>query len=332
MERNIIKKQKYSYSKINTYDSCGWKYFLTYKEGHYLFTDSLAASFGSLVHWVEQNIGETIKAGEQVNYEKLKEDFLNINIPKTSKFDVNGGIFGVNILKQRYTEEYFKTNELGQSYATRAQDYLDRGIYRLENWLKANPDYEIFGLEQFFSITFNGEILSGFIDRIFHNKADDSYIIEDIKTKDKPFKDEELTTPLQFVIYNLALQNILDNENIVITCAYDLPFCNLKQDAGTKGFMKRGTEKLKKLFDGINHEEFIPAPSPLCAWCSFSPTNPNQPEGGKGLCPYYSLWTPSHKTFAVANAWEGMNKHKEILQRELNKEILNTELGIDFDF
>lgn len=326
------KKPKFSYSKVNTYDSCGWKYYLTYKEGHYVFTDNITTEFGVLVHFVEESIGKALKEGKEPDYEQLKNDFYNINIPKTSKFDTKGGIFGVNILKERYPEDFFKTNEAGQSYATKAKDYADFGIYRLENWLKAHPDYEVYDLEKFFSFTFEGEVLSGYIDRIFHNKKDNSYIIEDIKTKDKPFKDDDLVTPLQFVIYDLALHNILGDDNIKISCVYDLPFCNMKQDAGTKGFLTRGTDKLTKIFGGIHADDYHPGPSPLCAWCQFSPTNPNQPEEGKGLCPYHSLWTPGHKTFAVAHAWEGMDAHQKIMQRELNKTLLKDELGIDFDF
>ena len=60
-----------------------------------------------------------------------------------------------------FPEDFFKTNELGQSYATKAQDFAEFGMYRLENWLKAHPDYEVYDLEKFFSFTFEGEVLSG---------------------------------------------------------------------------------------------------------------------------------------------------------------------------
>lgn len=326
-----LKKSKYSYSKINTYDSCGWRYYLTYKQGHYIFTKNINTEFGTLVHYIEQQIGEALKAHKPVDYDKLKKDFYELNIPKTSKYDTTGDIFGINVIKQHFPEDFFKTDELGHSYATKAEDYLNFGIYRLENWLKDNPDYEVYGLEKFFSITFEGEILSGFIDRILYNKKENTYIIEDIKTKDKPFKDDDLVTPLQFVIYDLALRSIIDDDKAEIKCAYDLPICNMKQDAGTKGFLRRGKEKLQKLFTGINEEDFTPRPTPLCAWCVFSPTNPTQPEAGKNLCPYYSLWTQTNKTHKVAHAWKGMEAHEKLL-KELQENNIKTEIGIDFDF
>lgn len=328
----MFKKSKFSYSKLNTYDSCAWKYYLTYKEGHYVFTENINTFYGTLVHFIEEKIGNALKIGEKPDYEQLKKDFYDINIPKTSKFDTKGGVYGINILKEKFAEDFFKTNELGKSFATKAKDYAEYGIYRLEKWLTENPKFQVYGLEHFFSINFNDQILSGFIDRILYNKEDNMYIIEDIKTKDKPFKDEELATPLQFVIYTQALKEIINDDTATIKCVYDLPFCDLKQDAGTKGFMTRGLEKLNKIFTGIDGEDYTPSPSPLCAWCQFSPTNPTQPVEGKGLCPYYSLWTPSHKTFAVAHAWKGMSEHQKILQQELNKNLLNDELNIDFDF
>lgn len=236
-----------------------------------------------------------------VDYDKLKDEFLNINIPKRDEFDTEGGIFGINILKQKYKNEFYQTDEQGKSYYTKTLDYLNYGIYRLENYLKKHPELEVFDMEKFFSIEYKGHILSGFIDRIFYNKNNDTYIIEDIKTKGKPFRDEDLITPLQFVIYTVALANALEINENQISCCYDLPFCDLKQPAGTPGFIKRGHNKLNKIFGGIDNNDYTPRPSPLCHWCQYCLTNPDQPEEGKGLCPYASLWTKENRTHQVLN-------------------------------
>lgn len=323
------KKSRFSYSKIDTYRSCGWKYYLTYQEGHYIFSENVTTEFGTLVHFIEQQIGIALMNGTPVNYAKLKDDFQNINIPKTSKYDRSGGIYGTNILKKRYPLEFLATDERGKSFATKAEDYLDYGIYRLEKWMQEHPTYKIFGLEQNFEVEFEGETFAGAIDRIFYDEERNAYLIEDIKTKDKPFRDEDLPTPLQFVVYTLALRSIINDPEAKIECQYDFPFCDLKQPAGTAGYMDRGTEKLRSLFSGIRKEEFAPGPSPLCAWCQFSPTNPNQPKEGEGLCPYHSLWTPGNRTHKVAAPWKGMAHHKEAVER---KETIKKELDIDFDF
>jgi putative RecB family exonuclease len=315
-----IKTQRFSYSKLNVFNSCGFKYKLTYVDGHYTFTDSLATLLGSLLHKCEENMARTLQEGKQIDYEKIKDDFLNLNIPKKDKFDNDGGIFGINFLKKQYREEFFAPDEQGASYNTRIVNYLNSGVYRLEKYLKENPNLEVYDMEKYFSVSLHDYILSGYIDRIFHDKVNDYYIIEDIKTKHKPFKDTELTTPLQFVVYVYALSKNLGLPYNKFKCVYDLPFLDQKQEAGTPGFMERGLKKIEEIFNSISQEEYIPKPSPLCAWCSFSPTNPEQPLEGKYLCPYYSLWTKDHKTFEVSHKWYGLDHYEQDIKDEIDKE------------
>ena len=321
------KYEKFSYSKLNTFESCAFKYDLTYNKGHYTYADTVATMMGTLVHWVEESIARSIKDGEPINYDKLKEDFLHIEIPKTSPYDQNGGIYGIDYIKREFPEDFFKANEKGESYLTKSQKYLQTGIYRLEKYIKANPGLTIYGMEQYFQIDFKNHMLSGYIDRIFYDTVRDIYLIEDIKTKDKPFREEDLVTPLQFVIYTKALSSMLDIPVEKIQCAYDLPFCDIKQPITNTEYIKRGIKKLDKIFEGIESKDFKPNPSPLCAYCPFSPTNPDQPADAQNLCCYYSLWTPngSHKVWEVAHKWEGMERNEEIL-----KEFF--EDPIDFDF
>lgn len=330
------KKPKFSYSKLNTYSSCGWKYYLTYITGHYVFTDSLASELGTLLHHTEEEIAKSLKAGETPNYEQLKKDFAELNIPKAFPGDNKGGIYGTNILKERYKEEYFKPNAEGVSYFTKVADYLTHGIYRLEEFLSANPNLLIFDMEKYFAVDYKGHLLSGFIDRIFYDTETEEYIIEDIKTKGKLFSDQDLATPMQFVVYVYALAQTLGISEDKIKCVYDLPFCDMKQPAGTANFMKRGLKKLDSIFEGIETEDYAPAPSPLCHWCPFCPTNPEQTEEGKYLCPYYSLWTREDKTHAVANKWQGMEKHSEIMREEKEKQLAaaadSQDKKTDFDF
>lgn len=331
------KNPKMSYSKINNYDQCHWKYYLTYKENHFFFGESLAADFGVLVHYCEQKIFETLKKGEPVDYEQIKKDFNDINIPKKDRFDTDGGIFGVNILKEKYKKEFYEPNNMGQSYYSRGLDYLSTGMYRIEDYLKANPDIYPFAAEKYFSITFEGFNFSGHIDRIYYNEKTDEYIIEDIKTKTKLFKDDELVTPLQFVIYCIGLNEGLDIPYEKMSCRYDLPFMNTKQDAGSKGFITRGITKLKKLINKMNSEDWEPSPSPMCYYCPYCNNNPEQPEGAENLCPYYCLWKPDEKTMQTASKWNGFDSHSEVLKKFINKYGKNIKVqkvveGFDFDF
>lgn len=317
------KPVKYSYSRLNVYNSCAWRYRLQYLEGHFINVDSLAADLGTTLHYIEESIARSLKNHEEINYDQLKDEFYNINIPKTSPYDTKGGVYGINILKEKYKEEFYEPDDNGVSYNTKVEDYLNFGIYRLENYIKDNPGLEVYDMEKFFSVTYNGYTLSGFIDRIFYNKNTGKYIVEDIKTKGKLFKDTELVTPLQFVVYVYALHTTLNIPYEDIECFYDLPFCQTKQKAGTPGFMQRGMKKLDEIFTGIDAGNYEPNPSPLCHWCNFCPTNPNQPEAGKNLCPYYSLWTRENKTHAVSHKWRGMENHESIMNHELKKQAQN---------
>lgn len=323
------KGTKYSYSRVNVFDSCGWKYYLTYEAGHYIYQDSLAADFGTLVHHIEESIGLSLKAGEKPNYDKLKDEFEHINIPKKDKYDTEGGIYGIEILKKKYPKEFFEANQNGQSYFTKSLDYKSTGIYRLENRLSKAPNLKVWACEQYFDVTFLNRRFGGFIDRIIFDEDTGDYYVEDIKTKDHPFKDEELVTPLQFVIYVQALSDMLNIDPKKIHCVYDLPICDWRQDAGTKGFLKRGLTKLEKIFNQIDNKEFVPNPTPLCWWCPFNHGNPDAPAEGKNLCPYYSLWRPDNRVREVANLWEGMERHAIIVKRLDNNEV---DSIIDFDF
>ena len=45
-----------------------------------------------------------------------------------------------------------------------------------------------------------------------------------------------------------------------------------------------------------------------------------QTEEGKGLCPYYSLWTKQNKNFNVNHKWLGLKNHQKILEEFQNNE------------
>ena len=105
-----------------------------------------------------------------------------------------------------------------------------------------------------------------------------------------------------------------------VRCSYELPLCDTKQEAGTKGFIKRGNDKIEKLLTRIENGEFAPHPTPLCHWCVFSATKPNQPEEAKNLCPYFSHWTRETKDFSVECEWMGEENHEAILEAFKNKE------------
>ena len=304
-----IAKSKYSYSKIDTYEQCHFKFKLQYIDGNYFYSDSIATLFGSEIHEIEETIANNIKNKEAINYIALK----------------NKLILKMAELKYKFPADFEALDKSMRTYQDKAKAYLEKGIYRLENFMKAHPTYEIVGAEIPFKFDFDDEFyFSGFIDRVFKDTATGKYIIQDIKTWAIPAEEEKLKTPLQFVVYSLAVKNMYGVTTDDITCEYDLPICDLVQKGGTAGYINRGISKLKKLFNSIKAKDFTPKPSPLCHWCNFCSHNENAPEEGKHLCPYFMHWTKENKDFSKENEWHGLENHQKVMEA-YQKKYQNTE-------
>lgn len=338
--QNGKSKGRYSYSKISCYDQCPYKYNLRYNEQKYISEAGVAAAYGSLVHHILQREADAIKAGKEIDYESLKADFVELNLPKRSKWDRDGDLFGTKILSKRYPKEWldFDTKS-GKNYAAKAQEFLSFGIYEFPKFMEAHPELEVYGAEVQFEFEYRGYVFYGFIDRILHEKGTDRYLIYDIKTKDSPFRDQDLVTPLQFVIYAKALREKI-GENIEISCFYDLPTIHMTQAAGTRGFEARGMKKVDKLLDGVEAGDYHPKPQKICWWCEYR-RKPGMPEENQ-LCPYYSLYNGETKenTWEVKNQWFGPEHHQDVMRRFREECKLEDELDgtsskrgkWDFDF
>lgn len=311
------KPERFSYTKIDTYKQCGWKYKLQYVDGKFFPADTIATMLGTLVHFIEQRISEAYINGREPDYPALINDFWNCNIPKKDKYDREGGIKGVNLIRQQFAEEYFEVDENGSSYALRCKYYAEQGIYRQKQFLEENPNIEIVDVEKYFEYNYKGHLFAGYIDRVLRNKETGKYIVEDLKTARKPYDSSTIASPLQFYVYVLALKSCYNLDEAPDECYYNYPLIGVRQQAGTKGWLKRADTKLSKLFAGIEGQDWTPHPSPLCHWCNFCGTNPNQPEGAKHLCPYQCQWTRTNKTFDKLNEWEGMDRHEAVMRHYL---------------
>lgn len=291
--------ERFSYSKIDTYAQCGFRYKLRYVDKHFVDTGGLATELGTAIHETEEAIANAIKAGEQINYIALK----------------NNLILKAMELEYKYKDTFIQEDKSGRTCKEKIYEYLTSGIYRLDNFLMANGHFKVVDTEKEFEFILPGTDVTfhGFIDRILYNTKTNRYIVQDIKTYAVPVEKKNLSVPLQFVVYTHAMKYLYGAERDNIECQYDLPFCNVTQDAGTESFMSEGTQKLQNLLTAINEQDFAPKPTPLCHWCEFCPTNPNQLYEAKNLCPYHSLWTRENKTTQVASHWAGLENHELVL-------------------
>ena len=329
---------KYSYSRIETYNKCPWKYKLKYVDSNYIEGGTLATELGTLIHFIEEHISFYLMKGEAPDYDQLLDDYYNINVPKKDSKDVDGGQFGINILQKRYPSEFFTADENGNSYATRCEWYAKEGIYRQEKFLEAHPTYKIFDVEKYFEFTYEGHIIKGYIDRIWYDTATKQYIIDDIKTKNKFFDEKDTKTPMQHCIYAMALKEALGLFTEPTTFFYDLPFVNARQPVGSMHCIDRAKKKLSKLFAQIDgnmeniQDQWKPSPSALCYYCEFGGLNPKLTPEGRHLCPYYSLWKPGAKfPCDTLNEWKGIDRHEEVMSHFLNEQCTNGQTVKQFD-
>lgn len=293
------KEIKYSYSRLDCYEQCAFRYWLKYIEGHYASAGSIALEFGTAVHAVEEKIGNCIKESIEIPYEELIGDFARKCVE----------------MEQKYPQNFIELDKSGRTYPDKINYYLNEGIYRLEKFMKVNPELEIVGTEVPFTFRLHGkQLFKGFIDRILRNKITNQYIVQDIKTYAMPLEHDKLVTPLQFAVYCLGIGEAFGVDPESISCSYDLPLCDMIQDAGTKGFVKRGVAKLDKIFGKIDEKDWTPKQSPLCHWCEFCASNDSAGGDTKFLCPYFMHWTRENKSFDKENEWMGIENNKAITE------------------
>ena len=299
--------ENFSYSKLDLFKQCGFKYKLKYVDKHFLYDENISTALGHAIHSIEEDIANTFikDANATIDYIALKNKFI-IEAMK---------------VRHKFPQDYVTPDKSGQTCEEKVKGYLDNGIYRLERQLRFNPGYKIIAAELPFEFDFYGAHFKGKIDRVIYDSVRNRYLIQDIKTYSVPVDRKDLTPiPLQFVVYVLAVEKLYNITAGQIHCQYDLPFCDCIQDTCLLCVGPSDLSAIEQLLDSIKQSLFIPNPGPLCHWCEFCPTNPGQPEGGKNLCPYYSLWTRENKTKAVAEQWQGLDRHAEVMANYLKKQ------------
>lgn len=329
MNDKYAKKTKYSYSRLAQYKNCPFAYDLKYNQQKYVDPPTLVTLLGTTIHHIEEKISLSLMEGRSPNYSDLIDELYNINKPKISKYDVDGDIFGLNILKERFNEEYYTpSDKTGLTYYDKVNKYIEN-IERQESFLLEHPELEIVDVEHGFSFEYQGEIIKGFIDRLLKYKGTSKYQIHDIKTRERLFEGSDVATPLQHAIYGLAIQKEFGLEEPPSEYFYDLVFIPTMQQVGTKGFFSRAHKQLEKIFAGIHSSDYHPKPSPLCYWCSYSNTNPKVTPEGAYQCPYYSKWTPTNSTYEVMFPWNGPENNAELIQKM--KQQANVRMPIHFE-
>lgn len=293
-----------SYSKLETFITCPYRYKLQYIDGNYSESSTLVLDLGSLLHKVLEIRYRGLIANKPITYNDLLE-ILENGIKENEKKDNNKFIDGLKRLKEIYgVDEFSKINaKSGASYNDKL--YLFRDKIQNE---KIEDDWKPYKVEEPFEFNYKNRVMfTGFIDRIDINNNGDLRVI-DYKSSNQVYKDDKLRTPLQMTTYALACYKKF--KKYPIEFIYDFILLDEMQEAGTKGFLNRGIKKIDKTLDEIEWceglEEYIPKQTPLCYFCPFTSDSPLSPWELSGLCEYNLLWTPTNKTFAKRKEYKGI--------------------------
>lgn len=298
----------FSYSRLDVYRNCPLKYKYQYVNDKQIQDTTLALELGSLCHYVLEQKGNMIVSKNGVEYDKLNSILLN----GTTEIDqkTKEALAGINVLKRKYFDIWYeKDNASGLTYEEKIKIFDNVLHSEMED-----TDWTPLCFEKPFEFVWeNRAILEGFIDRI--DKKGDLYKTIDYKTSKKIYDNSKLATSLQFGIYALAILN--DFGALPAESEYRFILINDKQYALTKGWENRFIKTFNKLLDDIKengeNNTFVPKPSPLCYWCGYCRINPKA-SAYKNECEYFSLWTPTSKSFEVNKKWSGIeeqNLHKK---------------------
>lgn len=285
---------KYSHSKAEKFTSCNRAFMYKYKYENYPKSDSISTELGSIVHRVLEYKALMKMEGKPIDY-----DFLH-NV--LFEGDEEENLIGVNKIKLKYYDEWEEFDDKsGMYYDEKIELFLTKVLPN-----EMEDDWEVLGAEVNFDFVYNNKYhIAGFIDLLQCKRDEDGNItkirVTDYKTSKKVFDRQHNVTAQQMLIYTFAvylMYGMLPAEHV-----YDFILLNKKQsdDVLTNGYLKRGINKMNKLFASIEECEetgiYRPNPSPLCHWCEFCETNQNAKEPYNTMCKYFSCWLPTYKTF-----------------------------------
>ena len=306
---------KYSYSGLSVLKQCPYQFNLKYNANKRSEESTLALQLGTLLHYVLEQKGKTIRNKVEVDYDILRNILMNGTTETDDK--TQEAIKGLTALKKEYWETWGIADTEGRTYDEKIKLFMNV----LETEMQKEQEWTPCLFEHPFEFVYDNKIiLHGFIDRVDINMDNGQYRVVDYKTNKKPFPDKDLPTALQFGIYALAILN--EFGILPVEYQYRLILLDQEQYALSSGWENRfisAMDKLLKLLDECKESnEWIPKPTPLCHWCSFCWTNPDAKEY-KAECPYYSKWTPNNKTFEVNQVYDADSKDKYAKNNTLQK-------------
>lgn len=285
--------RKESYSSLSLLKQCPYKYYLRYIKQYRPEKSSLALELGNICH----KAMELLYSGESPDTCK---EILAKGFPKEN-------LIGVEYLKEKYFEEWMTPSRKSQQYyENKIEKFYQKIVEPHED------EWKTIATEKPFELKYKGITIVGKIDRIDKNDKGELRVV-DYKTNDQPFDEKELKTPLQMYIYALACKKLY--KKYPTKFLYDFILIGEQRDAMTKGWEKRGEGQLDKIIgkreEFYTSKIFTPSPTPLCYWCDYCDIGCTKETKNRTKCDYYSLWSPTNKTFEVNKEFSPFEDEKE---------------------
>lgn len=297
---------QFSHSRLECFQNCPYQFDLKYNQQKTTTDTTIALEFGSLLHLCLEHKGLMLTQKGEVDYTYLDQLLIDggqSDDGKGNEFHV----LGLNELRAKYgPETWYEKDSEGHNYEDKTITFKQLINTEMED----DPEWTPILFEHPFEYVYRDKIiLHGFIDRVDKNK-DGQYRVVDYKTSKKVYDEKKNATSQQFAIYNGAM--LLEFGDVAKENLYRFICINESQTALTVGWPERWIKKLDKVLEAIDkgYESKIwtPKASPLCYYCIYG--NSPTAKQFKKECEYFSLWTPTNKTF---------EKNKEFDPEEVNK-------------
>ena len=117
------KKEKFSYTKLDTYSKCPFQFKKKYEEKKRSSKSSLAMDIGSILHKGKEIIANSLIADETPDYEYVRKVVLEGYDEETDQKDKH--IKGINELAKQYFEDWIaRDDKSGMTYDEKLNLYF----------------------------------------------------------------------------------------------------------------------------------------------------------------------------------------------------------------
>tara|TARA_B100001057_G_C22778404_1_gene922606 strand:+ start:567 stop:1364 length:798 start_codon:yes stop_codon:yes gene_type:complete len=247
-------KDKFSFSKINTFNNCREQYYIHYILNIRKPNENIEAFLGSCVHEVIEFLYEEKKS--EINFDKIIDLF-----DKIWKKKWHNDIYLID--KRRKVYQYYN---LGVECL---RNFFRKNIQNNPNFFSNTTDCEL-------SVEFEIEGINfrGIIDRLDFDSDKNQYIINDYKTSKRIISNKKAIRDLQLGLYLIAIHKKYKPTNPVNLRWYFLRYgieILVQPKLDDQNYIKQKLiQKAKSIIDYSNKSEsFYANETILCNWCHY---------------------------------------------------------------